>query len=607
MRLRGTRLGSVSAGQNLDPLWAAAGAIPSLDLRFAESKNLFDYVSGQNLITFTRTSNGTYVGSDGVLRTAVTNLQTFSEEFNNAAYGASAGSVSGVNAGIAPNGTSTADEITSTGGGIFRSLTVVTATVCTASVYAKYVSGGASFSFGCDSGPANGRTLFNLQTGAIISNGANVTSSSIAPVGNDWYRCTVTFTSTSTSIILVYYNATPGSSYLVWGAQLEQSSTAGEYIPTTSVINSAPRFDHNPLTGESLGLLVEEQRTNLLLRSEELDNVLWIPVVGTVTANAETSPAGTLTADKLIAANGGPAGQLAQGTTITSGATVTASVYAKAGGFDRLELVLLASNNTTPYSRSTFNPNTGVITTAAFTSNGGTNASSAVQALSNGWYRFSVTVTYPAVTSAGMRLVVFNSDAANGDGVKGVFLWGAQLEAGAFPTSYIPTTTAAVTRSADVVSITGSAFSSWYRQDEGTMFVDVLRTYSGNFLGYPNIFAFSDGTAANAIAMYGVFGSQVVTNNSIQSGGVGQTNYVAVLTNVPGPNRIAQALAVNSSMLAANGALTPEDSSVAMPVGINRVRIGADGFSVAQWGGHIRRLTYFPQRLPNSVLQSITI
>jgi hypothetical protein len=152
----------------------------------------------------------------------------------------------------------------------------------------------------------------------------------------------------------------------------------------------------------------------------------------------------------------------------------------------------------------------------------------------------------------------------------------------------------------------GANFSSWYRQDEGTVLVDVLRSYSGNFSTFPNIFQFNDGTANNIFAMYGVFGSQFVTNFSIQSGGVSQTNFIQVFTNVPGPNRIAQALAVNSSMLAANGALTLQDSSVAMPVGINRVNIGSDLASLSQWGGTIRRITYWPKRLPNSQLRALT-
>jgi hypothetical protein len=350
-------------------------------------------------------------------------------------------------------------------------------------------------------------------------------------------------------------------------------------------------------------LLVEEQRTNLLLRSEEFDNVLWGPVVGTVTANAETSPAGTLTADKLIAANGGPAGQLAQGTTITSGATVTASVYAKAGGFDRLELVLLASNNTTPYSRSTFNPNTGVITTAAFTSNGGTNASSAVQALSNGWYRFSVTVTYPAVTSAGMRLVVSNSDAANGDGVKGVFLWGAQLEAGAFPTSYIPTTTAAVTRSADVISITGSAFSSWYRQDEGTVYVE---HFANQIPSAVQVFGINNGTATDRSFSPYINGRNYIFD--IVTSGVSQASIATQVNSIPllATSKGAFAASNSGASVSANGLTAVTDSSVTLPTTSTEMQIGRYVPAGAFLCSTIRRLTYWPQRLPDSTLQNIT-
>jgi hypothetical protein len=639
MRLNATRLGSIASSRSFgDQLDDLAGQVPSLDLNFAQNKSLIDDYSGTTLVTFTRASSGTYVDSQGVIRTAVTNLLLRSEEFSDAAWVQPA--IVSANTEIAPNGTLTADTITSGGGAnsVYQNVSVLASTIYTASVYVK---------LGTMSSSDYKVAVYNNSASNFIA--ADVTPSQ-TPNSSGWTRVTYTFTTPVGCTSVRWYpfrngSAIPLSTVYLWGAQLEQSATVGEYIPTTSTINSAPRFDHNPTTGESLGLLVEEARTNsianntmvgavagtpgtnptgwfltasansispeivgtgvedgityvdirysgtstgasafsilaslpaaitavtgqswtgsayvklqagslsnvtntlqsvngrssigagleftnatytptsdslgvqrrtvsitlanasterishtifnatyasgaaiditlriglpqleqgafatsvipttsatvtraadvasitgsnfgvtrtnLLVRSEEFDNASWDPVSGTVTPNAETSPANTLTADKLIAANGGPQGQLAQGVTITSGATVTGSVYAKAGGFDRFELVLLASNNTTPYGRSTFNPNTGVITTAASTANGGTNASSAVQALSNGWYRFSVTVTYPAVTSAGMRLLVTNSDAANGDGVKGVFLWGAQLEVGSAVTPYI--------------------------------------------------------------------------------------------------------------------------------------------------------------------------
>jgi hypothetical protein len=365
-------------------------------------------------------------------------------------------------------------------------------------------------------------------------------------------------------------------------------ASSATFIDSAGALQTAavdvPRFHHNPTTGESLGLLVEEQRTNVVTYSEQLNDVAWGPIAGTVTANAETSPANTLTADKLIATNGGPQGQLFQGVTITSGATVTGSVYAKAGGFDRVELVLLASNNTTPYGRSTFNPNTGVITTAAFTSNGGTNASSAVQVLTNGWYRFSVTVTYPAVTSAGVRFAVVNSDSANGDGVKGVFLWGAQLEAGAFATSYIPTTTAAATRSADVASITSigsnvrSLFAQFRSPASGTRPVVSLDDNTAN----ERIEILTSGTDPKLLVTDG--GSTVADIN----GGTVTANVTA---------RGAAAFDTNNYAFSVNGGASQLDSSGTLPT-VNRIRIGSN-----QAGGYlsgtIARATGWDVALPN--------
>jgi len=426
-------------------LWRRARAVPSLDLQFADSKSLIDAVSGQNLVTITRASSGTFVGSDGVLRTAATN---------------------------------------------------------------------------------------------------------------------------------------------------------------------EPRFDHNPLTGESLGLLVEEARTNSITNNT---------MVGAVAGTPGTNPTGW-----AYAVGGGGVTREIVGTGTEDG--ISYIDYRFYGTTTNVNPVAIGIQSAAALTGQSFSGSTywklvgGTTTGLTSYTIGLIELSSSFAFVSGAFYgqtaptsaalitqRAVATRTLSGGATVAFCQLVFQVNVTNSTAIDFTLRIGLpQLEQGAFATSPIPTTTAAVTRAADVVSITGSAFSSWYRQDEGTMFVDVLRTYSENFPGYPNIFAFSDGTAANAIAMYGVFGSQVVTNNSIQSGGVGQTNYVAVLTNVPGPNRIAQALAVNSSMLAANGALTPEDSSVAMPVGINRVRIGADGFSVAQWGGHIRRLTYWPQRLPNSTLQNIT-
>jgi hypothetical protein len=408
---------------------------------------------------------------------------------------------------------------------------------------------------------------------------------------------------------LASYQGIAGYGIYLWGAQLEQSSTVGEYVPTTSTINSAPRFDHNPTTGESLGLLVEEARTNLLLYSEQLDNGAWGPVRGTVTANATTSPAGTAAADKLIMANGGADGQYHQGATITSGATVTGSIYIKEAGADRFQIVLLSSINTTPYGRATFNTSTGAITSAAEALNGASGASASATAVGNGWYRCVVTVTYPAVTSAGMRLNVTMADGSNGDGVKGVFAWGAQLEAGAFPTSYIPTTTAAATRSADVASISGSNFSSWYRQDEGTVFAETqLPAGSASNVSSRSIIDVTDGTTSNRFSLRGLVSTTTVDQLTVRSGGstVAQvsSNGSAVSNAV---RRLASAVKLDDYAIAATGSSSAvTDISGAMPISVNQARIGAEVGSTEVFCGTIRRLVYWPQRFANSTLQTIT-
>jgi hypothetical protein len=382
-------------------------------------------------------------------------------------------------------------------------------------------------------------------------------------------------------------------------------SSGGSYVGADGLIKYAgvneARFDHNPVTGESLGLLVEEQRTNLQRHSEDFTQGLPL-LNATLTANVGTAPNGTLTADQFIetTANGLHNQEIVDHVFI-AGVTYTFSCYAKTIGNRNFSPGFPTLFGSARFGNFNLTGSGSVVSTSA-----GVTAS--IQSVGDGWYRCSITST--CVTGGGARVGVFIASGTSisyaGDVSKGLLLWGAQLEVGAFPTSYIPTVASTRTRFEDVARIVGANFSSWYRQDEGTVLVDVLRSYSGNFSTFPNIFQFNDGTANNIFAMYGVFGSQFVTNFSIQSGGVSQTNFIQVFTNVPGPNRIAQALAVNSSMLAANGALTLQDSSVAMPVGINRVNIGSDLASLSQWGGTIRRITYWPKRLPNSQLRALT-
>jgi hypothetical protein len=232
---------------------------------------------------------------------------------------------------------------------------------------------------------------------------------------------------------------------------------------------NSPRFDFDPISGESLGLLVEEQRTNLYVFSENPESAFFQPELVSFSSNSAIAPDGNLTADKIISPVGANGASISQGINISSGATLTGSAFVKYADLDRLEIVLLSNNNTTPYARATINPINGTITTAVAAFNGGTNPSASVVSYGNGWYRFSVTVTYPAVTLAGMRVATLDSGGALGDGTKGTFVWGMQLEVGSFPTSYIPTSGSTATRTADNARITGSNFSDFYNPEQGTI------------------------------------------------------------------------------------------------------------------------------------------
>ena len=322
-------------------LWRRARAVPSLDLRFADNKSLVDATTGAQLVTFTRASSGTFVGSDGVIRTAVTNLWTYSEQFEIADWAKTRSSIS-TNTIAAPNGTLTADTLIedSTATNTHqasRTQAVTVGITYTWSIYCKTAGRShITLSF-ANQFPANSFADFNLSAGTIASTGAlGAGNVRMQPVGDSWYRLSITAaaSSTATATLVAYMNNGTTISYTgdgtsgiyLWGAQLEQSSSVGEYIPTSATINSAPRFDHNPTTGESLGLLVEEQRSNLCLRSEEFATSPWSASNVTVTANQEVAPNGATTADTLAATSAN--GTVTQPVTTTAIA-MTFSVYLK--------------------------------------------------------------------------------------------------------------------------------------------------------------------------------------------------------------------------------------------------------------------------------------
>jgi hypothetical protein len=613
-------------------LWAKArqggspGLKPSLDLDFARNKSLIDNVTGSNLVTFTRASSGTFVGSDGVIRTAVTNLALRSEEFDNASWTRANAAAPTANTDISPTGTLTAEKfigdnaITAGSAQILQDVAGQRENVAyTVSVYAKAAGqnsfriqlnarssggtlvGAVTYSFALDS--ATGSSTFVSTAGTAPTSD----SASITPVGNGWFRCRVTATTpatTATVRALIASNVTSNGTdgFLLWGAQLEQSSTVGEYIPTTSTINSAPRFDHNPTTGESLGLLVEEQRTNSIRNNTMVGAVAGTPgtlptnwsgsaatdltreVVGTGTENGvayiDLKYTGTVSASRTQFVFFEPSNQIAA----SNGQSWAGSAWVKivAGSLANITSVAIQTDTrdaslvyvSTPFVVA-FTP------TSAFTRYSG--AGAATGATINWIQPFVRFITASSGTiDITLRIGL------------------PQLEQGAFATSVIPTTTATVTRSADVASISGSNFSGWFNQTEGSLCARFLLSQISNT---PLLADVNDSSTANrfALAMSTGRNGQLFVNTASTSQGTTTTTNAA---NIGALASLAFAYKADDCNVVLNGGSVATDTSVSLPV-VNNLFIGFRT-SNQYLNSSISRLTYWPTRLPNSTLQAVT-
>jgi hypothetical protein len=604
-------------------LGSAAFKSAGLDLKFAANKSLVDSISGNSLVSFARagsTANAaTFVDSSGVLQTAVTNLLLQSEDLLTT-WTANDGLARTANQTVSPNGSTTADLLAS-GGTLIGYLEqpnassnqFVSGTTYTYSVYLKKANTSTCLTllFGTtfNSGGGNPVATWNLDTGVpTFVNGA---TGSMTAVGNGWYRCVVTDTATQTHTQNQQWlrmSSASGDVY-AWGAQLEQASTVGEYIPTTSAINSAPRFDHNPTTGESLGLLVEEARTNLLLRSEEFDNASWILGSTAVDANATTAPSGGTTAEFLKASAGGGGIRFISQTIAKAASAIeyTYSIYLKA--LDVTFATVGCDDGGGNGFGCGINLSTGQ-TTGGTVGTGGVFTSVSAVAVSNGWYRVVLTGTSTAGASLRCTVNLATSLTTGYPSVilsinQGIYVWGAQLEAGAFPTSYIPTTTATVTRAADVASISGSNFSSWFNANDTTLMAE------GQFVGgtastFPRMATLtSASTNSDEISLAWTANTGGV-RGAVASGGVNTADLAS------GPNKSAGskfrcviAASSTSAQFASDGVLATEDTTITLPA-CNQLLIAQPARFQGTTNTTIRRLTYWPTRLANTTLQQIT-
>jgi len=236
-------------------------------------------------------------------------------------------------------------------------------------------------------------------------------------------------------------------------------ATTGTFVGSNGLIQTAavnvPRFDYNPTTGEGLGLLVEEARTNIIVSSSVFNTGGWNQDGVVLSANAGVAPDGTTTATSVSQGTGNNRSLHFDNSGVTGSKVFSFFVKANAGTSFQMQAVggqNSASGQTNP---------TATVNLSSGTVSGFNNAT--IQPYANGWYKVFLPVTV-SIPSGGSTYWQFFGPASS------VFLWGIQLEAGSFPTSYIPTTSATVTRSPDQISVATTIPTT------GSLFIDAKAT-----------------------------------------------------------------------------------------------------------------------------------
>ena len=389
-------------------------------------------------------------------------------------------------------------------------------------------------------------------------------------------------------------------------------NSIGTYVGSDGLIKTAavnePRFDHNPVTRESLGLLVEEGRTNSITNNTMVGAAAGTPGTLPTGWSSWASPtgltrtvvgSGTVNGINYIDVrfNGTPSSTgeitvyLSPQTTATLAQSWTSSLWLSLAGGSTSNIGFISLRN--------FELNSG-----AYVRESSTNF---VSSISSSFVRRQHITTSFGASANQIQSVLSVFATAAGTPIDITLRIGMpQLEGGAFATSVIPTTAAAVTRSADVAVITGANFSSWFNASEGTMFAEAI-AQPFTATTFPRIVGIDRGDASSNFATIA------------RSNGVNRFEYSVfaptgqaiglqppVTFTANSTVRAAYVYKADDFIAAANGVLSIADTSGSVPTAVTTLGIGMSGAATVHYNGHIRRITYWSTRLSNTVLQSIT-
>src|SRR6056300_147500 len=600
---------------------------PSLNLDFANSKAL------DPRITFTRASNATYYDGYTSVK-AEENLIPYSQDISQWNIQYNEGIVLTTNQTTAPDGTSTADKVTTnTDANAMHawkpdSINVTSGDTYTVSAFLKQASGTPRFGFRT-SNQSSTFCTFDLDSNST-HNVQNCTAS-IEDVGNSWKRCVMTWTTTQTAesiqfhlmeststVPWSYYTANGTDALFVWGAQLEQRDTLTAYTPTTSspitkyqpalqtAGNNVARFDHNPITGESKGLLIEQGETNLSTYSEDVVNWYNTKAYSTLKSNVAIAPDGTLTADRVIKDNANANSYVGKNFSLTSGSSYTASVYVKKYQSSSSFNYVAITNESNSGNTAWFNLDTATVGTVR-----GTNASATITDVGNNWYRISYTWEETAGGTQTIYHRISDGDddtTSTGNGFDGYFAWGFQLEAGTerMLSSYIKTEGSTVTRDSDEAVIYDIYTSDWLKQGKGTVYVETSY-YDVNFFVTNLHFAtlYQNRTGARFYVRYTAYDRVAFL---LTDGTNNQTSTVSGANNSTLPNvnhKVAYSYATDKINFAVNGGAFTEDTTAKIGE-FNIFYLTRSNSTSQKYNGHLKKIAYYPTNLTSNEIVDLT-
>ena len=547
---------------------------------------------GSGDLTFSRGSDieATRVAANGYIQKAAVNLLLQSNSYDTT-WSLSNATITGGQSGYDGSSDAWLLENTDAGGYITQSPTL--SGVQTISVYAK--AGTLDFiRIRSTVSGTNVDAYFDLSTGTYSGTTVGTAiDATITSMGSGWYRCTLTYNESITSVRFypaIAYNDltdTSGNIY-IQDAQLNYGLVAQEYQETTTtsvvtgITNDMPRLDYSG--GASCpSLKLEPSRSNLFTYDTYLNGLTFIQA--TATQNTDTSPEGVQNAARLYDNAVDAQHRVGEGISVTSGTTYTWSVFAKKGTLRYCYLISTANGT----ERYFFDLQEGTAITS-----GGT-----IEDYGNGWYRLSAQATASATGSAVFGLNLTNDAQDNtyaGTGTDYHIVYGFQCEEGSYPTSLIPTYGTSATRTADACSKTG--ISSLIGQTEGTMYVE---TTLQNIVDNKTLLRMGQSASFSNSHILQVLNQKVYAESYVSS--VNQAEIFTTAFSEGDKVKIGYAYKANDYVLYVNGVQIGTDTSASVPSSVGTLYVG----NIAGTEQHaIEQALLFPTRLSNSDLAALT-